>query len=509
MPRYLFHTIDVGYSRAKDRGSLHNQIPFLKTFSKELARWRAFCFGTAHSAIICCMRQNTLFEPEPEERVEETTDMNAPLADRMRPKTLEDYLGQTALVGQGQMLRQMIEQDRVPSMILWGPPGVGKTTLARIIARHTRRRFVNFSAVQSGIKEIREVMNQAARDKAAGTGTIIFVDEIHRFNKAQQDAFLPYVEAGDITLVGATTENPSFQLNSALLSRCRVFTLESLQPEDLVRLLHRALESQEGLGSLSVDISEDQISRIASLAHGDARFCLNTLEMAVSAAGQDVSGIHITDDLLAGVLARKSMLYDKDGEEHYNVISAFHKSIRNSDADAALYWLARMLEAGEDPLYPARRMIRMASEDVGMADSRALEIAVAAYQAASYLGMPECNVHLAHAAVYLALAPKSNAMETAYFAARDDARATLDKAVPIHLRNASTRLMKELGYGQGYEYSHDYPMHMTDMVCLPDSLKERVYYHPSDQGSEQAVRRRLAQIRAVKADCARRRRNKS
>lgn len=454
------------------------------------------------------MEQETLFTMAAD-KPEEEMDMNAPLADRMRPANLEEYLGQNALVGQGQMLRQMIEQDRVPSMILWGPPGVGKTTLARIIASHTRRRFVIFSAVQSGIKEIRDVMNKAAKDKAAGIGTIIFVDEIHRFNKAQQDAFLPYVEAGDITLIGATTENPSFQLNSALISRCRVFTLESLQPSDLVQLLKRALASPKGLGHLKVDVTEDQLKKIAGFAHGDARFCLNTLEMAVSAASQDVAGIHITDELLAGVLTRKSMLYDKDGEEHYNVISAFHKSIRNSDADAALYWLARMLEAGEDPLYPARRMIRMASEDVGMADSRALEIAVAAYQAASYLGMPECNVHLAHAAVYLALAPKSNAMETAYFAARDDAKRTLDAPVPIHLRNAPTKLMKELGYGQGYEYSHDYPMHMTDMVCLPDFLKDKVYYHPSDQGSEQAVRRRLAQIRAIKADCARRRRNKS
>ena len=453
------------------------------------------------------MEQTSLFGDDPRPETE-TMNMAAPLADRMRPDTLDDYLGQTQLVGQGHLLRKMIEQDNVPSLILWGPPGVGKTTLAHIIAKRTNSRFVNFSAVQSGIKEIKEVMHEAEKARSSGIRTIIFVDEIHRFNKAQQDALLPYVESGAITLVGATTENPSFRLNSALLSRCRVFTLQGLEEADLEKLIRRTLKDEKGLGNLCIRITDEQIRKIAAVSHGDARYCLNTLELAVSSSKQTIDGITVTDEGLAQAATRKSMLYDMDGEEHYNVISAFHKSIRNSDVQAALYWLARMLEAGEDPLYPARRMIRMASEDIGMADSRALEIAVAAYQAASYLGMPECNVHLAHAAVYLALAPKSNAMETAYFAARDDARKTLDMPVPMHLRNASTKLMKELGYGEGYEYSHDYPMHMTDMVCLPEGLKNREYYRPGDQGSEQAVSNRLAQIRAIKAQAARNRRKK-
>ncbi len=459
------------------------------------------------------MRQTTLFdmEEEPAAPVSRDTlepDMNAPLADRMRPQTLEEYMGQKALVGPGHALRQMIESDSVTSMILWGPPGVGKTTLARIIARGTKSRFVNFSAVNTGVRDIRVIMQEAEKAREAGIHTILFVDEIHRFNKSQQDAFLPYVESGLVTLIGATTENPSFELNSALLSRCRVFTLEGLKKEDLIRLLERALRDPRGLGSLKVDITPEQRANIAGYAHGDARFCLNTLEMAVKSSPQDVEGIHITDEILSQTLSRKTMMYDKDGEEHYNVISAFHKSIRNSDPDAALYWLARMLEAGENPLYPARRMIRMASEDIGMADSRALEIAIAAYQAAQFLGMPECNVHLAHCAVYLSLAPKSNEMENAYFAARDDARATLDQPVPLHLRNAETRLMQDLGYGNGYEYSHNYPHRMTDMVCLPEGLKHRTYYHPSDQGSETAVRRRIAQIHAIKDEYARSRRKK-
>ena len=460
------------------------------------------------------MRQATLFDMTDESReagVQESArdgNANAPLADRMRPVTLEDYMGQEALVGEGHALRQMIESDAVTSMILWGPPGVGKTTLARIIAHGTKSRFVNFSAVNTGVKDIRLIMKEAQEARDAGIPTILFVDEIHRFNKSQQDAFLPYVESGLITLIGATTENPSFELNSALLSRCRVFTLEGLKKEDLKKLLERALKDPAGLGTMQVHITPEQIDKIAGYAHGDARFCLNTLEMAVKSSPQDVEGVHITDEILSQTLSRKSMMYDKDGEEHYNVISAFHKSVRNSDPDAALYWLARMLEAGENPLYPARRMIRMASEDIGMADSRAMQIAIAAYQAASYLGMPECNVHLAHCAVYLSLAPKSNEMENAYFAARDDARATLDQHVPLHLRNAETRLMKDLGYGDGYEYSHNYPHRMTDMVCLPEGLKNRTYYHPSDQGSEAAVRRRIAQIHAIKQEYARSRRKK-
>lgn len=418
-----------------------------------------------------------------------------PLASRLRPDSLDNFVGQEHLVGKGKILRRLIENDQISSMIFWGPPGVGKTTLASIIAGKTKSEFINFSAVTSGIKEIREVMNRAETGRRVGMRTVLFVDEIHRFNKAQQDAFLPYVEKGSIILIGATTENPSFEINSALLSRCRVFVLKSLSEDDLVKLLQNALADPAGFGNQNVKISPEDLRAVAAFANGDARTALNTLEMAVLNGDISGDGITVTSENLSQCISRKSLLYDKNGEEHYNLISALHKSMRNSDPDAAVYWMMRMLEGGEEPLYIARRLIRFASEDVGMADSRALQVAVAAYQACHFLGMPECDVHLTHAVVYLSMAPKSNAIYTACEAAKKDVRTLRAEPVPMQIRNAVTGLMKEQGYGKGYEYAHDTEEKLTHMQCMPDSLKDRVYYHPTQEGEEKKTAERLEEIR--------------
>ena len=436
------------------------------------------------------MEQMTLFD-ERQEMV--------PLATRLRPSSLEEFTGQEHLLGKGKILRQLIEKDQISSMIFWGPPGVGKTTLASIIAGRTKAEFINFSAVTSGIKEIRSVMEAAEMSRRMGRKTLLFVDEIHRFNKAQQDAFLPYVEKGSIILIGATTENPSFEINAALLSRCRVFVLKALGEEDILRLLKHALESPKGFGMQRVQIDEPQLLAIAAFANGDARTALNTLEMVVLNGEILADGtIHVTKEGMEQCISRKSLLYDKTGEEHYNLISALHKSMRNSDPDAAVYWMCRMLEGGEDPLYIARRLIRFASEDVGMADSRALQVAVAAYQACHFLGMPECDVHLTHAVVYLAMAPKSNALYTACEECKRDVKERRAEPVPLVLRNAPTSLMKELNYGKGYEYAHDTEEKLTHMQCMPDSMADRTYYHPGDQGEEKAVRDRLEAIKLWK-----------
>ena len=423
-----------------------------------------------------------------------------PLADRLRPASLEEFIGQTHLLGEGKVLRKLIAQDQIPSMIFLGPPGVGKTTLASIIAHRTHADFVTFSAVTSGIKEIREVMNRAEGSRQLGQKTLVFIDEIHRFNKAQQDAFLPYVEKGSITLIGATTENPSFEINAALLSRCKVFVLKELSEEDLLVLLQRALTSQQGFGYLNIEISEDLLAVIAGFANGDARTALNTLEMAVTNGDITMEKTTVTKEILEQCISRKSLLYDKKGEEHYNLISALHKSMRNSDPDAAVYWLARMLEAGEDPLYVARRLIRFASEDIGIADSQALPLAVAAYQASHFNGMPECSVNLAQAVVYLSMAPKSNALYMAYEACKKDALEQLAEPVPLQLRNAPTGLMKELRYGEGYQYAHDTEEKLAKMDCLPESLLHRRYYQPTEEGAEKAVKERLEEVRRWKQE---------
>lgn len=419
-----------------------------------------------------------------------------PLASRMRPQTLDEFVGQTHLLGKNKVLSNLIEHDEISSMIFWGPPGVGKTTLARIIARRTQAQFVTFSAVTSGIKEIKQVMKEAEQNRELGQKTIVFVDEIHRFNKAQQDAFLPYVERGSIILIGATTENPSFEVNAALLSRTRVFVLHGLTSVELVDLLQRALKDPRGYGLQQVKISKKLLAQIADFANGDARIALNTLEMAVTNAETKHDVVSVTQADVAQLLTKKALLYDKNGEEHYNLISALHKSMRNSDVDAAIYWLARMLEAGEDPLYIARRLVRFASEDVGMADSRALEIAVTVYQACQFIGMPECTVHLTHAVTYLSLAPKSNALYTAYGAAKKDATETLAEPVPLQIRNGITDLMQDLGYGKDYQYAHNTKDKLTTMQTMPDNLIGKTYYHPTDQGSEAKVKERLEQIKA-------------
>ena len=423
---------------------------------------------------------------------------NIPLAERLRPHTLDDYVGQEHLVGKNGVFRKFFETGNVPSFILWGPPGVGKTTLARIIANRTKAKFIDFSAVTSGIKEIRQVMEQAESDRHFGIRTIVFVDEIHRFNKAQQDAFLPYVEKGSIILIGATTENPSFEVNSALLSRCRVFVLHALTEENVMTLLHRALQDERGFGGQKIDMAEDLLRAIAVFSNGDARTALSTLEMVILNADLDENGqAHVTPETVAQCTSRRSLLYDKKGDGHYDLISALHKSMRNSDPDAAVYWLARMLEAGEDPLYIARRVVRFASEDIGLADSRALETAVAAYQACHFLGMPECTVHLTQAVVYMAMAPKSNALYVAYETAKKDAQEQIAEPVPLQIRNAQTSLMKNLGYGKGYVYAHDTQEKLSAMTCLPDSLQGRRYYRPTEAGSEQRAKQIEQNLQAI------------
>lgn len=419
-----------------------------------------------------------------------------PLAARLRPRTLSEFAGQTHLLGEGKVLRRLIESDKIGSMIFWGPPGVGKTTLARIIAGRTKANFIDFSAVTSGIKEIKQVMEEAEKGRRFGSKTILFVDEIHRFNKAQQDAFLPYVEKGSIILIGATTENPSFEVNGALLSRCKVFVLQALKTEELAGLIERALKDSRGFGDQDIDIAPDIINTIAEFANGDARSALSTLEMAVLNGDVDEKGkITVTRETVEQCTQKKSLLYDKTGEEHYNLISALHKSMRNSDPDAAVYWLARMLEAGEDPLYVARRVTRFASEDIGLADPHALEVAVSAYQACHFIGMPECSVHLTEAVVYMSLAPKSNALYVAYERAKKDALTMLAEPVPLVIRNAPTKLMKELDYGKGYQYAHDTADKLTNMQCLPDSLLGKEYYFPTEEGTEAKFKARIEEIK--------------
>jgi putative ATPase len=437
-----------------------------------------------------------LFEAVPKPGAD--TDSGRPLADRMRPRTLEEFAGQQHLLAPGKPLRLQIDRDDTGSLIFWGPPGVGKTTLAQIIAHRTRAEFVEFSAVLSGIKEIKQVMAEAERARQYGTRTIIFVDEIHRFNKAQQDAFLPHVEKGNIRLIGATTENPSFEIIGALLSRCRVYVLKPLAEEELVALLRRALQDEErGLGKLQVQAEDDVLKLIASYASGDARSALNVLEIAAGAAAGGKPPV-ITNEIVREALQKRVLLYDKHGEEHYNLISALHKSVRNSDVDAALYWVARMLESGEDPLYIARRLVRMAVEDIGLADPDALTQTIAARDAMDFLGIPEGNLALAQAAAYLALAPKSNALYTAYDAVNEDVEKTAAEPVPLHLRNAPTGLMKSIGYGKGYQYAHDLQGKVADMQCLPDNLRDRTYYQPTSEGREKEIQQRLEQIRRAR-----------
>ena len=432
------------------------------------------------------MKQESLFA---------NSGQNEPLANRVRPQNLDQFVGQEQLLGPGKILREIIDNDQVSSMIFWGPPGVGKTTLAEIIARQSQASFFNFSAVDSSITKIRKIMKQAEAEHEVGQKTLVFVDEIHRFNKAQQDAFLPYVERGSITLIGATTENPSFEVNSALLSRCKVFVLKPLEVKDIIKLLQNALHNPNGFGKLTVKINTQEIKAIAKFANGDARTALNTLEMAVLNGNKNGNTIAVTMDNLGQLITQKSVLYDKDGEEHYNIISALHKSMRNSDVDAAIYWLSRMLEGGEDPLYIARRLVRFASEDIGLADTNALNVAVNVFQACQFIGMPECDVHLTEAVIYLSLAPKSNAVYKARLAAEEDVKKTIDEPVPLQIRNAPTKLMKDLGYGKGYQLAHYAKDKLTTMKTMPPSLEGHEYYLPTSQGHEDRFKKRLEQIK--------------